>query len=410
MSEGIGVAVIGAGMAGRAHAAAYRAASTVYESELPPIRLVSIGDVNESFGQLAAKRFGYERSDRDWRAIAEAADIDVVSIVIANALHREVAEGLLAAGKHVLCEKPLAETLEDARSMATAADAAEGLGRIGFTNLRAPALAAIRQLIESGRLGRVLHLSARYWTDYAADPEAPITWRYRGGAGSGALADLGSHALYLMEFLAGPVREVSGGRFATAHATRPVPLAATVGHGKAEVGEEREPVGNDDYAACNLAFADGAAGALEVSRVSHGHANGLRIEVFCEHGSASFDQADPSHFGLFLNDGRPGENGPRRVAVAPGHPYYTGGLPMDAPEVGFGHNDSFTYQARAFLEEVAGMAPERSLPRVPDFRAGIRNMEIIEAITESARRGGAVSKVPATAERWMAAAGWEARA
>ena len=121
MAESLGVAVIGAGMAGKAHAAAYRTASALYSPVLPPVRLVSIGDVNAEFGSLAARRFGYERNDTSWQAIAEADDIDVVSVVIANSLHREVVEGLLAAGKHVLCEKPLSDTLEDARAMAEAA-------------------------------------------------------------------------------------------------------------------------------------------------------------------------------------------------------------------------------------------------------------------------------------------------
>ena len=113
MADGLGVAVIGAGMAGRAHAAAYRTASALYDPVLPPVRLVSIGDVNAEFSSLAARRFGYERNDTSWQAIAAADDIDVVSVVIANSLHREVVEGLLAAGKHVLREKPLSDTLED---------------------------------------------------------------------------------------------------------------------------------------------------------------------------------------------------------------------------------------------------------------------------------------------------------
>ena len=114
----IGIAVIGAGMAGRAHAAAYRTAPTLYQSTLPPLRYVSIADVSAEFGAQAAKRFGYERSDTSWQAVAEDPEIDVVSVVVANSLHREMVEGLLEAGKHVLCEKPLSDSLEDARAMA----------------------------------------------------------------------------------------------------------------------------------------------------------------------------------------------------------------------------------------------------------------------------------------------------
>ena len=114
----IGIAVIGAGMAGKAHIAAYRVAPTLYESTLPDLRYVSIGDVNAELAAATAKRYGYERSDTDWRAIAANPEIDVVSVVIANSLHLEVVKGLLDAGKHVLCEKPLADTLESAREMA----------------------------------------------------------------------------------------------------------------------------------------------------------------------------------------------------------------------------------------------------------------------------------------------------
>ncbi|BAS13903.1 1,5-anhydro-D-fructose reductase [Arthrobacter sp. Hiyo8] len=147
---------------------------------LPPVRLVSIGDVNPEFGSLAARRFGYERNDTSWQAIAEADDIDVVSVVIANSLHREVVEGLLAAGKHVLCEKPLSDSIEDARAMADAARNASSIARIGFTFRRTPGIAYIRDLIRTGVLGKVLHFSGRYWTDYGFSPSAPMSWRYKG--------------------------------------------------------------------------------------------------------------------------------------------------------------------------------------------------------------------------------------
>jgi len=124
----IGVAVIGAGMAGRAHAAAYRIAPTLYRSTLPDLRFVSIGDVSPELGSLAARRFGYERNDTSWQAIAEDPDINVVSVVVANFLHRQMVEGLVAAGKHVLCEKPLSDNLKDARAMADLARNASTFG------------------------------------------------------------------------------------------------------------------------------------------------------------------------------------------------------------------------------------------------------------------------------------------
>ncbi|MDN3311944.1 Gfo/Idh/MocA family oxidoreductase [Microbacterium oryzae] len=393
MPESLGVAVIGAGMAGRAHAAAYRTAPTVYDSTLPPIRLVSIGDVNAEFGSLAARRFGYQRNDTSWQAIAAADDIDVVSVVVANHLHREIVEGLLAAGKHVLCEKPLSDSLDDAIAMADAARSASGVARIGFTYRRSPGIAYIRDLVRSGVLGRVLHFSGRYWTDYAADARIPISWRFKGAPGSGALADVGSHLAYIAEFIGGDIREVSGGRFATVISERPKPLGAVIGHEHGAVSDELDTVENDDYAAFSFDFADGGAGAIEVSRVAAGHANSLLLEVFCENGSATFDFRNPTEIGLMLNEGPIAQRGFRRVLLGPEHPYIRGGLAMDATTVGFGQNEGFVYQARAFLEEVAGLPAESSLPRCATFDEGVHNMRLLGAVAESASRRGAAVDV-----------------
>ena len=383
----IGIAVIGAGMAGKAHAAAYRVAPTLYESTLPDLRYVSIGDMNAEVGRAAARRYGYERSDTDWRAIADDPDIQVVSVVIANSLHLEVARGLIEAGKHVLCEKPLSDTLASARKMADLAREASSVVRIGLTYRRQPGVAAIRDWIQDGTLGRVLHFSGRYWCDYGCNPMAPMSWRYKGPMGSGALADLGSHLTYLSEFLCGGITAVSGGAFATAIKKRPVPLGAVVGHGLAAVSDRKETVENDDYAAFAAFFGE-TRGSLEVSRVAAGYPNGLDFEVFCENGAASFHQDTPSQVRLYLNDDHPGRNGYRTVNLGSDHPYVAGGMPIDVSGVGFGQNEGFTYQARAFLEEVAGIPEEESLPRNASFDEGVHNMEILAAVARSAADNG----------------------
>lgn len=383
----IGIAVIGAGMAGKAHAAAYRVAPTLYESTLPDLRYVSIGDMNAEVGRAAARRYGYERSDTDWRAIADDPDIQVVSVVIANSLHLEVVRGLIEAGKHVLCEKPLSDTLASARKMADLAREASSVVRIGLTYRRQPGVAAIRDWIQDGTLGRVLHFSGRYWCDYGCNPMAPMSWRYKGPMGSGALADLGSHLTYLSEFLCGGITAVSGGAFVTAIKERPVPLGAVVGHGLAAVSDRKETVENDDYAAFTAFFGE-TRGSLEVSRVAAGYPNGLDFEVFCENGAASFHQDTPSQVRLYLNDDHPGRNGYRTVNLGSDHPYVAGGMPIDVSGVGFGQNEGFTYQARAFLEEVAGIPEEESLPRNASFDEGVHNMEILAAVARSAADSG----------------------
>lgn len=397
----IRVAVIGAGMAGKAHAAGYRTAPTVFSSTLPKIRLVSIADANAALAEETAARYGFERFDTSWQAIAEADDIDVVSVVVANFLHREIVEALLVSGKHVLCEKPLSDTIGDAEAMIAAASAAAETGtiaRIGLTYRRSPAVAHIRNLIQSGELGKVLHFSGHYWTDYGSNPNAPISWRYKGPNGSGALADVGSHLTYLAEFVAGSdFSEVCGGQLSTVITQRPKPIGAVVGHEGGAVSDEFEVVENDDVASFSGTFAGGGTATIQVTRISQGHANTLSFEVFCEKGSILFDFRKPGEYQIFTpatSVDSSQEAGYRTITLGPQHPYWRGGLAMDAPGVGLGQNEGFVYQARAFLDEVAGIPAEQSLPRCASLEEGLHNMQLIDAVAQSAAAGGATIAVP----------------
>ena len=382
----IGVAVIGAGMAGRSHAAGYRTAATLYDEGLPEIRLVAIADVNKAFAAGTARRCGYRRAEAGWEAVAAADDVDVVSVVVANPLHRQIVEGLLAAGKHVLCEKPMAPSVEDAEAMVAAAEASGRETGVGFVFRRSPAIAAVRDQIASGVIGRPLHFNGHYWCDYAVDPRAPMSWRYKGGPGSGALSDIGSHLLDLAEFVCGPIVSVRGAALPTVIGERALPLGAAVGHAAAELSDVTEPVENEDLATFTASFASGATGTLSASRVAYGLANSLGFEVFTESGAATFDLARAGEFG-FIDPTPPGPTqGYRQVLVGPTHPYLTRGMAMDFPGVGYGQNDLFNFQTRAFLEQVAGL--ER-LPRVASFAEGLHNVRLLEAVATSAKNGGA---------------------
>jgi predicted dehydrogenase len=382
----IGVAVIGAGMAGRAHAAGYRSASTVYGEGLPEIRLAAIADVNPAFAADTARRFGYERAEGGWEAVAAADDVDVVSVVVANPLHRRIVEGLLAAGKHVLCEKPMAPTVEDAEAMVAAAGASDRETGIGFVFRRSPAIGAIREQLASEAIGRPLHFNGHYWCDYGVDPRGPMSWRYKGGPGSGALSDIGSHLIDLAEFVCGPIQSVRGAVLSTFVTERALPLGAAVGHAAAEVSDVTEPVENEDLVTFTATFESGATGTLSASRAAFGLANSLGFELFTSSGAATFDLARAGEFGFI--DGAPAgpTQGFRQVLVGPGHPYLTGGIPMDFPGVGYGQNDLFTFQARAFLEQVAGL---EGLPRLASFSEGLHNIRLLDAVVASAKAGGA---------------------
>jgi predicted dehydrogenase len=376
--QSVGVAVIGAGMVGRAHANAYRNSSTVFGLDRPIPRLVAIADVHEPFAADAAQRYGFERTETDWRAVIDAPDIDAVSVAVANNLHREIVEAALAAGKHVLCEKPLAPSVDDAQAMADAAAATDRVAGVGFTFRRSPAVNAIREQVRNGHLGQVRHVVGNYWCDYGADPQRPMSWRYLGGPGSGVLADIGSHLVDLAEFFCGETTGVQGTSMTTLVKDRAKPVGVAMGHaGGVQLSDERVPVENEDICTFTTGYANGALGTFALSRVAHGHANTLRLDLFCENGTASFDLTRPAEFTIV--DGAPAHeiNGVRQVFIGPWHPYLSRGLPMDFPTVGHGQNDFFVYQARAFLDQIAGID---ELPPVPDLRHGLHNLKVLEAV------------------------------
>lgn len=377
-------------MAGRAHAAGYRSATTLFGTDRPEVRLAAIADANPAVAEDTATRYGYQRAERDWRAIADAPDIDAVSVVVANHLHREMVEGLLAAGKHVLCEKPLAGSVEDAEAMVATAAVSDRVAAVGYTYRRSPAVEQIRRALAAGTLGELVHFNGHYWCDYALDPTAPITWRYRGGPGTGALADIGSHLVDLAEFMCSPITEVSGATFATLITERPVPVGVTYGHVKGEVGDETEPVQNEDVVTFTARFDSGAAGTFSASRVAHNLPDGLGFELFGSKGSAAFDLHRAGEFVISTDEVTGALAGSRRVLVGPDHPYIRGGLPMDAGGVGHGVADLFGYQARAFLDQVAGIG---ELGPLPGFDAGLHGLRVVAAITESAASGGTCVKI-----------------
>jgi predicted dehydrogenase len=389
----LSVAVIGAGMAGRSHAAGYRSVNTVFGEGLPAVRLAAIADTDEALARDAARRYGFERAVPGWQEVAADPSIDAVSIVVGNDLHRPIAEAMLGAGKHVLCEKPLAGSLDDARAMVAAAARAGVVAAVGYTYRRSPAIAAIRDHIRGGELGELTLFDGRYWCDYACDPRSPLGWRYRGGPGSGALADIGAHLIDAGQFLCGPIVSVSGAVLSTRVPKRPLPLGAVVGHGPAPVGDEVGEVENEDTAVFSARFAAGLPASFSVSRTAFGMPNGLAFDVFGLDGRAAFDWHRPAEYLVDDRQPDPRTRGARQVLAGPQLPYVAGGYPMQAPGVGGGNAELFVYQCRAFLDQVAG-TPD-PLPPNATFADGLHTMELLSAVVRSARSGGATVTVPA---------------
>src|SRR3954465_14587780 len=383
----LSVAVIGARMAGRSHAAAYRMVNTVSGAGLPPVRLAAIADAHVALAEDGARRYGYEKALPSWQAVAEDPSIDAVSIVVGNALHRPIAEALVAGGKHVLCEKPLAGSMEDARAMVELEKSGKVVTAVGYTYRRSPAVAAIREHVRNGELGELTTLHGRYWCDYACDPRSPLTWRFKGGLGSGALGDIGAHVIDAAEYICGRIVSVSGGALSIQIPKRPLPLGAVVGHGAAPVSEEVGEVENEDTAMFTARFESGLTGSFSVSPTPFGMPNGLGFDAYGLSGRVSFDFQRPAEY--TFDDAQPETRtrGARQVIIGPQAPHFPGGYPMEAPGVGIANQEAFTYQCRAFLDQI--VAPPDPLPPNASFADGLHTLEILQAVVRSARADGA---------------------
>jgi len=386
--EPLNVAVIGAGMAGTTHANAWRQVGTVYDLGLPKVHLSTIADAYAPFADDAAKRYGYDKAVTDWRIIADDPEIDIVSIVVGNALHLEIAAELIKAGKHVLCEKPLADTLENAKAMAEIEAAADTVTAVGFTYRRNAAIAKIAKLAQNGDLGDIAQFDGRYWCDYGVDPTTPMAWRYKGPMGSGALGDVGSHLIDTSELVCGPIKSISGAVMnkvitkrpkATGHVTRGTALDTK--------NVEMEEVENDDVTAFTATFENGAVGTFSCSRVAWNMPNSLQLEVLGTKGRASWDLARCGEIMVDDTNSPTGLGGPRQVLVNPDFPYFARGSSMAFGGVGLTQIEQFTYQAYAFLQQVAKVT-DNALTPCATFADGYREMRIADAIARSAAAGG----------------------
>src|SRR3954468_11860840 len=241
------VAMVGHAFMGNAHSQAWRVAPRFFDLPMRPEMSVLVGH-DAGRAAEAATRLGWAESSADWREVVARDDVDLVDICTPGDTHREIAVAALAAGKHVLCEKPLANTVAEAEEMAAAADRARADGvraMVGFTYRRVPAIALARRLVADGRIGDVRHVRAQYLQDWIADPEAPLTWRLdKSKAGSGALGDIGAHIVDLTQHITGErITEVSG-QLETFVKERPIAAEHSGLAGSA--GEGRGPVTVDD--------------------------------------------------------------------------------------------------------------------------------------------------------------------
>ncbi|WP_426244292.1 Gfo/Idh/MocA family protein [Nocardioides sp. LHG3406-4] len=367
MTGSLGVAVIGYAFMGKAHSHAWRNVGAFFP-EAPRIRQQVLVGRDPGQVKTAARDYGWAESATDWSTVIERDDVDIVDICVPGHLHAEIALAALAAGKHVLVEKPLANTVADAETLAAAAAAALGRGvvsMVGFNYRRVPALALASRFVAEGRLGEVREVRAAYLQDWLADAGAPMTWRLRQDtAGSGALGDLGSHVVDLVRFLLDDEVATVSGDLHTFTTERDGPDGV-------------EQVTVDDAAWAWLGMASGARASVEVSRVATGRKNGLHLEIYGSDGALTFDLERLNELNVIGREG-----GFERVLVTePTHPYVGAWWP---PGHTLGWDHTFTHQAREFLCAIA--AGENVRPSFADGLSVQRTLAAIEASAHDSSR------------------------
>ncbi len=370
--------LVGYKFMGKAHSNALARIPMFFETDQPIERRVLCGRDAEWVRQ-AANKLGWQQVETDWRKMVEREDIDCVDITAPSNFHKEIAIGAAQNGKHVFCEKPLALTLADAREMLGAVKKAGVRHQIGFNYRFAPALILAKQIIDSGKLGKIFHFRGSFLQDWIIDPEFPKVWRLdKKVAGSGSLGDLGAHVIDAARYLVGEITTVTG-MSKTFVKKRPIVERMTGLSGKAAADAPRAAVDVDDATSFLCEFENGALGNFEATRFSQGHKNDMRLEVNGEKGSIRFEFERMNELWYFNAEDEPGLQGWRMIQVTEDiHPY--GDIWWPVGHV-IGFPETFCHQLYEFVQCVS-----QKRDCVPNFYDGVRCAQIMDAVDLSIDR------------------------
>ncbi|GAB3797127.1 Gfo/Idh/MocA family oxidoreductase [Humibacter antri] len=374
------VGMVGYAFMGAAHSHAWRNAHRFFDLPLTP-ELTAVAGRHEAAVSAAADRLGWHGVETDWRRLLERDDIDLIDICTPGDTHPQIAIAALEAGKHVLCEKPLANSVAEAERMTDAAQAAAANGvfaMCGFTYRRVPALSLARRFVEEGRLGEIRHVRAQYLQDWLSDENAPLTWRLdKSKAGSGALGDIGAHIVDLAQWVTGSDIVGLSAIVNTFVSERPVggDMVGLGGTGSSDA--EKGPVTVDDAAAFTARFGNGSIGVFEATRFALGRKNTIRLEVNGSRGSIAFDFEDMNVLKYYDGTDDAEAQGFRSIVVTePVHPYAANWWPAGH---GLGYEHSFTHQVVDLVRDIAAGVQPR-----PSFDDALQVQRVLAAVERSA--------------------------
>lgn len=387
MNGSLRVGMVGYGFMGAAHSQGWRTAPRMFHLPLEP-KLVSVAGRDVAQLEAARSRYGFDEATTRWQDLIDRDDIDLIDICAPGNLHAEVAVAALEAGKHVLCEKPLANDVDEATAMADAAARASTRGvrsMVGFTYRRVPAVRLAQEMVHQGELGEIRHVRALYLQDWLNDAGAPLTWRLdKASAGSGALGDLGAHLIDLVQYLTGSdIFEVQG------HLRTIVPERPVLAEGRGLSGtasDRRGLVTVDDSALFLAGFRNGVVGSFEATRMAAGRKNAMSVEVNGSRGSLHFDLERMNELQHFSSESPSRTAGFARIlATEPEHPYLEGWWP---PGHMLGYENGFSNQVRDLVHAIAG-----GYDPAPSFGEGLQVQRVLDAVERSSGANGALTRV-----------------
>lgn len=366
---------------GKAHSLAYAAMPMFFwPAPAMPVRK-TIAEATEPLAEEASRRFGFEKYTADWREVVEDPEIDVIDIATPNHLHAEIAIAAAKAGKHIISEKPLARTSEEAKAMYEAVRDAGVVHMVAFNYRRTPAVALAKKFIEEGSIGRITNFRGTYLQDWSADPSSPLSWRFQKKiAGSGALGDIATHVIDLARYLVGDVAQVNA-LLSTFITERPLQASGADALGTVTGGEgPRGAVDVDDEVMTMIRFSNGAVGSIEATRNAHGRNNFITFEIHGTEGSILFNYERRDELQVSFANDPADRRGFRTIYTGPAHP--NGAALWPIPALGIGYGETKIIEAHDFFKAIVEGGTVS-----PNFIDGYQIALIDDAIIESGETG-----------------------
>lgn len=366
--QNLKIGLIGAGWMGKAHSSALLNAQMLFGPDYGVAEFEIVADDNEASAKSASHQLGYKRWTTNWMDVVKDENVDLVDIATPNAFHYEIAKAALENGKNVYCEKPLSIKAEQSKELAELAKEKGVINYVGFNNVMNPANAYVKELVESGKLGKIMRFVGTYDQDGLLNPELPITWRHINKlAGCGALGDLGSHLLSISQFIMGDISAVNAmaKTFIDKRPSAP---------GSSELAE----VENEDVITFMAEYANGAIGTVAASRVATGRKNFLSYEIQGTEGSVFYDLERMGEVQVYFKSDEEADRGFRTVLLNPKHKGYAAFQP--AGGIAIAYNDMKILEVHELFAALT-----KGEPYACDFAFGYKIDRTVDAVLTSVK-------------------------